>query len=115
MSFRNLEIWRKAIVLSSDVYTATNTFPKHEVFGLASQMQRASVSVSSNISEGYRRNSKKEFAAFLGYARGSVGELESQTEIALLQKYISENDRNNLVDKCDELSKMIWSFRKTLK
>ena len=100
--------------MADDIYKITKKFPKSETYALSNQMQRAAVSVSSNISEGYRRNSKKEFSMFLGYARGSAGELESQLEIAKLQNYITNKERENLINKCDELSKMIWSFKKSL-
>jgi four helix bundle protein len=115
MSFRNLEIWKKAILLADNIYSITKNFPKSEIYGLSSQMQRAGVSVSSNIAEGYRRNSDKEFALFLRYARGSAGELESQIEIAKLQNYINQEEYNSLTAACDEISKMIFSFEKKLK
>lgn len=115
MSFRNLEIWKKAILLANSIYAVTKNFPKPEIYGLCNQMQRAAVSISSNIAEGYRRNSNKEFALFLRYARGSAGELESQLEIARLQNYINQEEYNGLTAACDEISKMIFSFEKKLK
>jgi four helix bundle protein len=75
--FKNLKVWQEAIELAVDAYKITATFPKEEKFGLISQIQRASVSVSSNIAEGAGRNNKGEFNQFLGIAQGSLCEVES--------------------------------------
>jgi four helix bundle protein len=75
-------VWQKAKSLAVEVYRATERFPKGELFGLTSQMRRASVSVASNIAEGQGRGSKPDFAKFLCMARGSLLELETQLEIA---------------------------------
>ena len=86
----NLDAWRESIDLVKLIYEATKTFPKHELFGLVSQMRRAAVSVPSNIAEGAARFSQQEFLRFLGIARGSLMELETQviiaSEIAYLEK-----------------------------
>ena len=77
-SFKDLVVWQKAMDLSVAVYQITKNFPKEEIFGLTSQMRRASVSIASNIAEGEGRKSKREFAHFLGIALGSKAELETQ-------------------------------------
>ena len=81
-TFRDLVVWQKAVKLASCTYTITSQFPTEERFGLASQMQRAAVSIPSNIAEGKLRGSSKEFTHFLRIAFGSGGELETQIEIA---------------------------------
>ena len=79
---RDLLAWQEAISLVGIVYQCTANFPKEEVFGLTGQMRRAAVSVPSNIAEGAARNSKREFVQFLGFARGSLSELETQVIIS---------------------------------
>lgn len=81
-TFRDLIVWQKAVELAKQTYILTNQFPAEERFGLASQMQRAAVSIPSNIAEGKLRGSSKEFSHFLRIAFGSGGELETQIEIA---------------------------------
>lgn len=75
--YRELKVWRLAMELAEEIYKLCTEFPKHEVYGLTSQLQRAAVSVPSNIAEGQARNSSKEFNHFLGIARGSLAELET--------------------------------------
>jgi len=77
-----LRVWREAVALVTDVYRMTAAFPREEVFALTSQMRRAAISVPSNIAEGAARNSDKEFLQFLGVARGSLSELETQIVIS---------------------------------
>jgi four helix bundle protein len=81
-SFKDLIVWQKAVDLSSEVYRLTASFPRSERFGLSDQMRRASVSVASNIAEGYGRATKGEYVQFLGHARGSNCELQTQLAIA---------------------------------
>jgi four helix bundle protein len=93
--------WRKAIGLVSAVYEATARFPSHESFGLISQMRRCAVSVPANIAEGAARNTKREFAHFLGVARGSLSELETFVVISRNLGYIV--DTNPLDRMMDEV------------
>ena len=85
-----LKVWEEAIELSVEVYRATSSFPKQEIFGLTSQIRRSAISISSNIAEGAGRNSKNEFYHFLGIANGSSQELKTQLIIS---------DRLQLIDK----------------
>jgi four helix bundle protein len=75
-SFRDLGVWQEAMKLTAEVYRGTISFPRHELYGLSSQMRRAAVSVPSNIAEGKGHRSDKEFSHFLYHARGSLLELE---------------------------------------
>ncbi len=80
--YKDLIVWQKAITLVTDVYRATQQFPKEELFGLVSQMRRAAVSIPSNVAEGQARLTQGEFRQFLGHARGSLAELETQLLIS---------------------------------
>src|SRR5215510_5282912 len=88
-SFRDLRVWQAGMDLVEQVYLLTQQFPKHEMYGLASQMQRAAISIPSNIAEGHTRTHSKEYLHHLSIARGSLAELQTQLEIALRLKYCS--------------------------
>lgn len=88
-SFRDLDVWREGMDLAESIYRCAVMFPKTEVYGLANQIRRAAVSIPSNIAEGRARNSSREFLQFLGIARGSLAELETQLELALRLGYQS--------------------------
>lgn len=81
-SFKELIVWQKGVQLTKLIYKVTNELPSSERFGLASQMQRAAVSIPSNIAEGYRRNNRKEYCHFCAMALGSAAELETQLIIS---------------------------------
>jgi four helix bundle protein len=80
--YKQLTVWQKAMELVTEVYTVTADFPERERFGLVSQLRKAAVSIPSNIAEGQGRSSTGEFKQFLGHARGSLFEVETQTLIA---------------------------------
>jgi four helix bundle protein len=113
-NFRNLEIWRKAIALSTEVYSVTKSFPASEQFGLTSQIQRAVVSVAANIAEGSARSSNKEFVHFLEFSLGSLYELETELIVANNVGILDQSKFDNLSNKMTELEKMILSFKFTL-
>lgn len=81
-SFKQLIVWQKAIKLVKEIYNVTDEFPKEELYGLTSQMRRAAVAIPSNIAEGKKRRTKKDFLQFLRVADGSAAELETQIIIA---------------------------------
>jgi four helix bundle protein len=81
-SFRDLIVWQRAVQLSVAIYKATEQFPRTEVYGLTSQLRRAGVSIASNVAEGYGRGSRGEYKHFLGMARGSYHEVQTQVVIA---------------------------------
>jgi len=80
--YRRLEVWRESVQLAIETYTATQDFPRHELYGLSSQMRRAAVSIPSNIAEGRGRGTKRDFCRFALQARGSLFELQTQITIA---------------------------------
>jgi len=106
-TFRDLIVWQKAIQLASHTYALTNQFPPEERYGLASQMQRAAVSIPSNIAEGKLRGSSKEFSHFLRIAFGSGGELETQIEIAKHMPKIKTLNFRPLEVLLDEVMRML--------
>ena len=97
-SYRELFVWQKSLVLVKDVYKLTSSFPKNEIFGLTSQMQRSAVSIPSNIAEGRSRGTRKDFAQFLRIALGSCAELATQIEIARSLSY-GEQARYNVTEQ----------------
>ena len=95
-SFRDLRVWQQAIELAVAVYRKTEQFPKYELYGLAQQMRRASVSIASNIAEGKGRRTDSDFRHFLFNARGSLLELETQILIADKLEYLSGQQSKDL-------------------
>jgi four helix bundle protein len=109
-----LEIWRigKEIVL--DVYRATAAFPRAEAYGLAAQMPRASVSIPSNVAEGFNRFHNKEYRQFLFIALGSCAELETQVEISSDLGYGQRNIRALIIEKLDRETRMLRNLLKKI-
>ena len=105
-NFRDLEVWKKGIEIAKDVYQMTSQFPRQEVYGLTSQMRRASVSVPSNVAEGFNRFHDKEYKRFLYVSLGSCAELETQVEIAAELEYIDDERKSWLLEKLDHESRM---------
>lgn len=89
-SYRDLDVWKAAIDLTTEIYRITEGFPRHEIYGLTSQMRRSAVSIPSNIAEGSARATKRDFANFISIAKGSNAELQTQLLIALRLGYISQ-------------------------
>ncbi|MDP4202334.1 MAG: four helix bundle protein [Bacteroidota bacterium] len=113
-NFKKLAIWTKSVEFVTDIYKITNTFPSHERFGLISQLQRAAVSVPTNISEGSAKTSNKDFARFLEISLGSTFELETELLVSLNLSYIDVEEYNRLQEKLSELQKMIIGFKNNL-
>lgn len=103
--FRDLVVWQKAIAFVTEVYRVTQTFPKEEMYGLTSQIRRAAVSVPSNIAEGQGRLTRGEFRQFLGHAKGSLAELETQLVISQNLGYVKE--AQPLLDRLHEVARML--------
>jgi len=113
--YHELVVWQRAIELTVCVYKLTRTFPKEELYGLISQMRRASVSVASNIAEGRGRITPGEFRQFLGLAQGSTYELQTQLLVARKLGIGSDDALTEADSLSDEVSKMLGSFIKTLR
>jgi four helix bundle protein len=106
-SYRELMAWQKAMDFVMDVYGATKLFPRDETYGLASQLRRAAVLIPSNIAEGQARFSAQEFHYFLGRARGSLVEVETQLMIAQNLSYITLEHGKKMLDKAGELGRIL--------
>lgn len=108
--FRELRVWVKAADLADRIYDVTGGFPRDEIYGLTSQLRRASVSVFSNIAEGCGKRTSKEFVSFLYNAMGSVREIEAQLIFSGRRGYLGEDEVKGLVGDFEGLGKMIARF-----
>lgn len=113
-TYRDLDIWKKGIGIVKDIYAITEEFPKTEIYGLVTQMRRSSVSIPSNIAEGFRRYHNKEYRQFLYVALGSCAELETQLTISQDLKYINKEKELQLLEKLDHLCRMTMNLIKKL-
>lgn len=113
-NFRKLDMWIDSMELADNIYSVTENFPLQEVYGLSSQMQRAAVSIPSNIAEGSGKGSDKDFGRFLGIALGSLYELETQVLIASKRGYVDTAQSYELTIKIGSLQKRVYSFRRSL-
>jgi four helix bundle protein len=113
-SYRDLVVWKKATELVIQIYELTEKFPRSEIYGLTSQMRRTAISIPSNIAEGRRRGSKKEFLRFLLNAYGSGAELETQLEIAKKLSKTKNLDYNKVCSLLEEIMKMLNRMIKML-
>ncbi|WP_348261552.1 four helix bundle protein [Telmatobacter sp. DSM 110680] len=112
--YRNLVVWQKAIELTVCTYKLTQSLPKDEIYGLSSQMRRASVSIASNIAEGRGRLNPREFRQFLGLAQGSTYELQTQLVVVNRLRLTKSEDLEEATVLLEEISKMLHSFIHTL-
>jgi four helix bundle protein len=108
---RDLIAWQKGMQLVKEIYRVTRDFPRDETYGLSGQLRRAAISVPSNLAEGHGRNSRREFHQFVGHARGSLLEVETQIEIARDLGYVSAPVARNLLAKTDELGRVLTGLR----
>jgi len=105
--YRELVVWQKAMQLVRDIYAATKNFPKEELFALTIQMRRCAISIPSNIAEGKGRYSRPDLLHFLMQARGSLYELETQTQIAADLKYLEEETKEALLSESGEVGRLL--------
>jgi len=109
-SFRDLLVWQKSMVLVEAIYRLTRSFPKDELYGLTSQMRRASVSLASNIAEGSGRLSGSEFLHFLSFARGSNQELQTQLEVAKRLEFGNLAEIEAAEAQANEIGRMLFAL-----
>ena len=114
-SYRDLIVWQKSIKLVEEIYNLTSKFPKEEMFGLISQLRRATISIPSNIAEGFSRKSIKENIQFISIAFGSTSEVDTQLIIAKNLGMISGDSINNIEELLVEIRKMLNTMHKNLK
>lgn len=113
-TFRDLKIWQQSMELVTEIYITTSSFPEEEKYGLTSQLRRSSVSIPSNISEGFGRNSQGDFKRFVNISMGSLFELQTQIEVARNLEFISNEIFESLYDHSREIERMMSSFIRTL-
>jgi four helix bundle protein len=114
-SYRDLIVWQEGIQLAKSVYRVTEGFPKHEIYGLVSQIRRCCVSVPSNIAEGHARASTAEYLRFISIAMGSLAELETQLILAGELGYLQDVNVSAILEQADILGKRLRSLSHSLK
>ena len=114
-TYQDLLIWKKAIALVTKIYKLTAGFPKSEMIGLTAQLRRASVSIPSNIAEGYGRKSRQDFSRFCQISMGSLFEVQTQLTIAKNPGFIDGDVCNSILDDSHEIERMLSSFISSLK
>jgi len=114
-SYRELMVWQKSYALALAVYQATRAFPRSELFGLTSQLRRASVSVPANIAEGYCRRSRPDYLRFLSISQGSIGEIDTLLSLARDLSYLDAATGQQLAGVVDEIGKMLTRLTQNLR
>jgi four helix bundle protein len=113
-SHRDLVAWQKAMSLTVEIYQITKTFTKEELYGITSQIRRASASIAANIAEGQGRRLSGEFKQFLGNARGSLLELDTHIELAFRVGYITKQQHNNLQEKINGVGRILNGLMRSI-
>jgi four helix bundle protein len=114
-NFRDLVVWQRSLEIAHTIRQSTLAFPKQEIFGLASQIQRAAVSIPANIAEDHERDSTKEYLYHLSVAQGSRAELETHLQLAHMSGYLKKENVQRFLNELDEIGKMIRAIQKSLK
>lgn len=114
-NYQNLEVWKESLNLTISIYKLTEYFPKSEIFGITSQLRRASSSIMSNIAEGAARRTNPDFHKFLNISYASAAEVESFLILSKELNYIQENDFSLIQDKLDKVKAMIFNLKQKLK
>jgi four helix bundle protein len=114
-TYRDLKIWQKSIEMVTVIYKLTSHFPNRELFGITSQIRRSSISIPSNIAEGYGRYSRKEYIRFLGISLGSLYEMQTQLQISLNLGYLSSENFHSLSEGSKEIERMLSGLIRKLK
>ncbi len=104
---KKLDVWHLGMDLAVGIYETTDSFPKEEIYGLTNQMRRAAVSIPSNVAEGAARQTKKEFVNYLHIAQGSLGELDTQLELAKRLGFLDDGNWETLDGVMERVDKML--------
>ncbi|HEX7130559.1 MAG TPA: four helix bundle protein [Rhodanobacteraceae bacterium] len=112
--FRELNVWQHSMRLAKAVYQLTAKFPREERFGLSAQLQRAAVSIPSNIAEGNARHSRRDYARFISMASGSVAELQTQLTLARDLELTDAQSVEDCLSTCEQVSKMLYRLQQAL-
>ena len=108
--YKDLKVWQKGIEITDKIYSITDRFPKSELYGLTAQMRKASVSIPSNIAEGFARHHSKEYRQFLYISLGSCAELDTQLIIANRRNFIAKEKLDELAEDINHESRMLASL-----
>ena len=108
--YKDLKVWQKGIEITDKIYSITDRFPKSELYGLTAQMRKASVSIPSNIAEGFARHHSKEYRQFLYISLGSCAELDTQLIIANRRNYLAKEKLDELAEDINHESRMLASL-----
>jgi len=111
-SFEELIVWQKAHQLTLEIYKMTKSFPKEEIYGITSQIRRASVSIAANIAEGYKRRTKNDKARFFNISEGSLDEVKYYLILTKDLGYIEENE--SLISLANEVAKLLYSYKNSM-
>ena len=114
-SYKDLLVWQRAVQLTVAIYKLTSSFPASEQFGLTNQLRRASVSIASNIAEGYGKSTQGEYLLFLGHARGSKCEVETQLVISRALGFGAEKERQLAESLANEVGRMLVTMMRNLR
>ena len=113
-SYRDLEVWKRAMKLAKRIYRVTSRFPADERFGLTNQIRRAAVSIPSNLAEGHARSGPAEFGRFISIAMGSVAEVETQLLLAVDLNYTDQEATAPILEELDVIGKMLRGLSKSI-
>lgn len=112
--YENLTVWQKAMDLVEMIYALGPLMPKHELYGMTSQMQRAASSVPANIAEGYQRGTRKDYARFIAIARGSLAETETFLMLAIRIGHLPDSDATPCLEAAGEIGRMLTALKQKL-
>ena len=113
-SYRDLKVWQEAVNLAERCYYLTKTFPNEEIYGMTTQIRRASVSIAANIAEGYGRKTRGEYIHFLYIAQGSLKELETHWIISQKVQLASSEIINSILDQCESVGRILIALIRAL-
>ena len=113
-SYRELTVWQKSMLLVKETYLLCRLLPNEEMYALSSQMRRASISIPSNIAEGFGRGSRKDYTHFLAIAKGSAYELDTQIRAAIMLDFFEAEKAETALNLCEEICKMLNALIKKL-
>lgn len=114
-SYRELEVWAKAMDVAEAIYAAARDMPKQEEYRLTAQMIRAAISIPANIAEGHARATRKEYAHFISIARGSTAELETLLLLAMRAKHLQPEPTNPILEEVERVARMLNRLHARLK
>ena len=114
-SYQDLKVWQLGMAISKEIYITTADFPRHEIYGITSQLRRAATSIPANIAEGHERTSTKEYLRHLSIAVGSLAECETFLYLAVELSYVNQAISDRVFDMLNEEGRMIRGLQRSLR